>query len=666
MIRKNIASLIVLALIFMVSACRGEEYYGHDYEIVKRINKVDAFPDLPGNYAYFDYQRLAVDLDALVFSFAGEEKAQLPGYIPDNQDTWHPIGFWIDQERQPTEYNPLVTGYLKRSFGLPTYLADNRVVSSGTEAMTTIAMVLGSSYAGIDKSRQEYNGKVYNFAEMTLSNYDTGSRLVHNKGAQGQSFWYDIFPQILFARLYYMYPDIPYMKEMVINGADEWLEALPHFKIDGKVSYEFVGYNVVLEAPTIDGHHIEPPNGGLAFLFYSAYEITGEEKYLAGAKEALDYLQTYQKNPNYEALTDYAPYVAAALNARYGTAYDVGKFLDFLFETDSAFRPGWAVMSGKFGDHAVDGLVGRSGDYAFSMNTFHLASVLAPLAKYDPRYATAIGKYLLNVVNNAKVFFPQTHPLSKQTMNNYLHFDRRGSLAYEGFRNHYNGVWGYAMGDATTMFGQPCDLSLYSSAFIGALGGIVRPTNVEGILQIDLNKTDSFGKNDRPHYLFYNPHGERKTVHFSAPGKYDLYDIVNKKTVARNVSGTVNVSVPAKGAITLVILPAKSRIKIDGANVIANGETIARFRAAVNFIDLPSRKELTENDKIQIEYFAPKNDRVINMKIFFNEIMAYDGDPLTEFNYNKLLLPDTDYTMRVEIVTASGLTDYVTKRVVCR
>ena len=102
---------------------------------------------------------------------------------------------------------------------------------------------------------------------MTLSNYDTGSRLVHNKGAQGQSFWYDIFPQILFARLYYMYPDIPYMKEMVINGADEWLEALPHFKIDGKVSYEFVGYNVVLEAPTIDGHHIEPPNGGLAFLF---------------------------------------------------------------------------------------------------------------------------------------------------------------------------------------------------------------------------------------------------------------------------------------------------------------------------------------------------------------------------------------------------------------
>ena len=92
MIRKNIASLIVLALIFMVSACRGEEYYGHDYEIVKRINKVDAFPDLPGNYAYFDYKRLAVDLDALVLVSPGG-KAQLPGYIPDNQDTWRPIGF---------------------------------------------------------------------------------------------------------------------------------------------------------------------------------------------------------------------------------------------------------------------------------------------------------------------------------------------------------------------------------------------------------------------------------------------------------------------------------------------------------------------------------------------------------------------------------------------
>jgi hypothetical protein len=29
------------------------------------------------------------------------------------------------------------------------------------------------------------------------------------------------------------------------------------------------------------------------------------------------------------------------------------------------------------------------------------------------------------------------------------------------------------------------------------------------------------------------------------------------------------------------------------------------------------------------------------------------------------LLPDTDYTFKVEILTTNGLSDYVTKRVIC-
>ncbi|MCK7484299.1 MAG: hypothetical protein MZU97_01150 [Bacillus subtilis] len=207
-----------------------------------------------------------------------------------------------------------------------------------------MSAVLGSSLAGIDKSSQAFGSTTYDFVEMMLAAYDTGSKLVHNVGAQGQSFWYDIFPQILFARLYDLYPDTEYMREMVLNGADEWLESLPFFVKDGQPNYEFVGYNVVLESPTLVGNHIEPPNGGLAFLFYSAYEMTKEAKYLEGAKTVLDYFETYEKNPNYEAMTDYAPFVAAALNSKYGTTYDVGKFLDYLFESDSAFRPGWSVM----------------------------------------------------------------------------------------------------------------------------------------------------------------------------------------------------------------------------------------------------------------------------------------------------------------------------------
>ena len=67
------------------------------------------------------------------------------------------------------------------------------------------------------------------------------------------------------------------MREMVLNGADQWLAAIPNFVKDGEPNYEFVGYNVVLKSPTTTGGHIEPPNGGLAFIFYSAYEITKDE-----------------------------------------------------------------------------------------------------------------------------------------------------------------------------------------------------------------------------------------------------------------------------------------------------------------------------------------------------------------------------------------------------
>ncbi len=667
---KKLVCFVILSIAmscFLIS-CSTPEIFGYDIAVEKNIAAVDGYPDIPVNYAYFDYDAKALALDQLVFGFAADPDAKTPSYIAADSSTWNPIGFWIDQARVPAEYDPLVSGYLERSFGLPTYLGDSRVLSSGSEAITTIAMVLGSSYAGIDKSSQSFGSDVYDFVAMTLASYDTGSRLVHNVGAQGQSFWYDMFPQIMFARLYDLYPDTPHMRQMVLNGADEWLEALPYFVDDeGNPDYEFVGYNVVLESPTVQGAHLEPPNGGLAFLFYAAYTMTGDAKYLDGAKEVLDYLQDYPRNPNYEALTDYAPYVAAALNARYGTAYDVGKFLDFLFEGDSAFRPGWSVLYGTFDGVAVDGLVGQGGDYAFSMNSFHLATVLAPLVKYDERYAAAIGKYLLNLVNNAKVFFPQNQTLSHQTMDEYLSYDRAGSLLYEGFRNDFGGIRRIAMGDATAMFSQPSDLSIYSSAFLGAFAGIVGETDVEGILEIDLNATDSFGINNFPRYLHYNPYETDRTIRFDGGSDaYDLFDAVTKRYVGKNVSGTVNVTIPAQSASVLVVLPAHSTLTRLGDDLLANGILVARYQASVTLSGLVSRAELTESSVIAIGYAAPKGDEVTAMQISFGGIVVYDGAPITDFSYDKALLPDTDYTMYITITTRAGRTDTVSKRVICR
>ena len=38
-------------------------------------------------------------------------------------------------------------------------------------------------------------------------------------------------------------------------------------------------------------------------------------------------------------------------------------------------------------------------------------------------------------------------------------------------------------------------------------------------------------------------------------------------------------------------------------------------------------------------------------------------NPIT-FSYDKIFLPDTDYTLKIEIETEKGMKDYVTKRVV--
>ena len=53
---------------------------------------------------------------------------------------------------------------------------------------------------------------------------------------------------------------------------------------------------------------------------------------------------------------------------------------------------------------------------------------------------------------------------------------------------------------------------LYGSSHVGILGGIVRPTNVDGILQLDLLKTDYFHADAYPTYLYYNPHAAEKSV----------------------------------------------------------------------------------------------------------------------------------------------------------
>ena len=158
-----------------------------------------------------------------------------------------------------------------------------------------------------------------------------------------------------------------------------------------------------------------------------------------------------------------------------------------------------------------------------------------------------------------------------------LRFDPHGLIAYEGLRKcdynrtglpephceHGEGFGPYGEADTTgdvckhrgitpangsayaacEVVGRSCTLGIYGGIFVGALGRVVTPTNVTGVLMIDAVATDIFptGK-PNPTWTIYNPHDETAYVEFntSALGVpptllatgFDLIDLISSRRVA--------------------------------------------------------------------------------------------------------------------------------------
>jgi len=69
----------------------------------------------------------------------------------------------------------------------------------------------------------------------------------------------------------------------------------------------------------------------------------------------------------------------------------------------------------------------------------------------------------------------------------------------------------------------------YSGSSVGYLAAVVKTTNIEGILQIDLNKTDFYGQQTIPTFLYYNPTLDAQLVNLDLPaGTFDMYDAITE------------------------------------------------------------------------------------------------------------------------------------------
>ena len=134
------------------------------------------------------------------------------------------------------------------------------------------------------------------------------------------------------------------------------------------------------------------------------------------------------------------------MNAEQGHNHDVDRLLGWCFAARGApqARPWWGVISGRWGVQGADGLVGSVRDgsgYAFAMNTFQYAATLAPLARYDDRYAADLGKWLLNLTNASRLFYADAHDNEHQSCGDWARaHDPRSAIAYEGLRRWKRGA----------------------------------------------------------------------------------------------------------------------------------------------------------------------------------------------------------------------------------
>lgn len=567
--------ILALSTIGLLASCSPSTTdYGTKIEQTS-ISRIDSMPNIPAPYEILDWKAKAKDFDNYVFDW--NNKGQAGSLI------------WLDDSRRNVD---------QTTFGLYTAVKDIRQgkeVNNGEfhESLNSLAALLGAGLVGIDKTNQDG----YNYVKMIQNYFNTenGWNIMMNNttpsvgmlgGGYGRDWWYDVFPNALFYAVSDVFPGVDGAEEIQRSIAEQFVKA--DSILAGNYDYSYFDYGQMKGMV----NHIplqQDAAGGHAYVLLCAYNKFGDKRYLEHSKSATEALLNQKESRFYEVLLPLGAYTAAYLNATEGTDYDVKKILDWTFDgcTNTNGRYGWGVIVGKWGDYDVSGLQGSitdMGGYAFFMNSVKLAWPFVALTKYEPQYAKAIGKWMLNNTNACRLFYPsaiddkhQWAPELKNITND--------NISYEGLRKvddygkkSLEGVSPVAIGDGPKWAkGNPTEsmFSVYSSSPVGILGAIVEKTNVEGILQLNCNATDFYTDRPFPNYLYYNPYPEAKTISYESESKVDLFDIVAKEYVAKDANGKIEISIPSDNARLIVVLPANSKIVKDGAKLKVDDHIIA-------------------------------------------------------------------------------------------
>ncbi|MFH1528652.1 MAG: LamG-like jellyroll fold domain-containing protein [Bacteroidota bacterium] len=521
------------------------------------ISRIESMPKMPTPYLMREWKEVAIGYDSLVFDF-------------DRDGDYLPLIF----TRTNTVNYPN-----QNSFGLHTVVGTNSPQSG--EAINCIPAVIGATLVGIDKKNQNGIDYVAMCKEWFNKRPEQNVYKNHPVDDTYDDWWYETMPNIFFYQLYSLYPETTDFKEQFLSVADQWfrtVEVMNGRTTPWNVPYmNYRGFDLSKMLPYATGVKEPEAAGALAWIFYNAYSYTKIEKYRIGAELCMEYLNSLISNPSYELQLAYGVYIAARMNAELGTNYNVEKMMNWCFDVGPLRN--WGSVVGTWGGYDVSGLIGEvngSNDYPFSMNTFEQIGALVPLAKYDDRFARAIGKWVLNAANASRLFYTNYLPYNNQDSEEWGRvYDPKSYLAHEAIRQEKYGQRPYATGDAIDGGWGATNYTLYSSSHVGILGGIIDTTNVSMILKLDLNKTDYFKKSSFPTFLFYNPYDVDKIVEIeTGTGLHNLYDAVSNSLILSGVSGKVQIQIPADQARVIVIIPSTGNVTYDLNKTSVDNEVI--------------------------------------------------------------------------------------------
>lgn len=523
-----------------------------------QIDRVELMPNIPEPFHMRDWKQVARDYDDLLFNFS-------------KTGTYLPLISW--------DYS--YWNFDRETFSIPSYVGQ----SPADEAINCMAAVLSATLVGIDKSNQSG----YNWVEMCENwyNIDTEQYIyLNNRHALAStSYWYVLFPNLIFYQLAYYYPETGDFQNEMRGVADRWYDACVALggSVDPRSVPDFThtAFDFNTMQSVYHGHNEPDAAAAIAWLEYIAYLKEDDPKYLLAAEWCLEFLTKLSNNPLYEVLLPYGAYIAARMNAELGRTYNLRKLINWCFgpSLNQKARFGWGVIAQNWGGYDVHGLHGSitdGGGYAFSMGTYENVGSLVPIVRYDDRYARAIGKYVLNAANAARLFFGNGLDADHQDNEDWIEaYDPNFCIGYEGLHKEWDGKSPLATGDAMKDQWGPTNLGLYGSSHVGIFGGIISPTNDEKILQLDCLVTDYYHDEAYPTYLYYNPYDVNKMVEIDVGSDMmSLYDTTSETFLATNVSGLASFQLSADSAAVIVVVPADGIITYEGTKTLIDNITV--------------------------------------------------------------------------------------------